>query len=204
MPQVRTSPRKRPRQDRAKATVEAILDATAHVLVKQGYERTTTNRIAERAGVSVGSLYQYFPNKQALVAALIDRHCEEIMVIVQAKLVEVADAPLRKATRAVVDAMLEAHQVEPELHKVLTEQVPAVGRMKRLREVSRQVEALVRAFFERRRDLVKPKDLDLAAFILVRSVDAVTHAAVIERPEALGDDLAEELTDLIAGYAFEE
>ena len=52
-------------------TVEAILDATARVLVREGYARTSTNRVAAVAGVSIGSLYQYFPNKESLVAALV-------------------------------------------------------------------------------------------------------------------------------------
>jgi len=65
----RTSPRKKPRQERSVATVEVILDATARVLCSTGYDRASTNRIAMSAGVSVGSLYQYFPSKEALVAA---------------------------------------------------------------------------------------------------------------------------------------
>ena len=76
--QVKTTPRKRPRQARSKATVDTILAATARVLVKQGFDGLTTNAVAEAAGVSIGSLYQYFPNKEALVAALIERHVEEM------------------------------------------------------------------------------------------------------------------------------
>ena len=68
--QVRTTPRKRPRQDRSKATVDSILDATARVLVRHGFDGLTSNAVAEIAGCSIGSLYQYFPNKEALVAAL--------------------------------------------------------------------------------------------------------------------------------------
>ena len=72
------SPRKLPRQARSQATVDALLDATAQVLVERGYARTTTNAVAERAGVSVGSLYQYFPNKDALITALQQRHVRQM------------------------------------------------------------------------------------------------------------------------------
>ena len=65
-------PRKQPKQERSQATVEAILTATAHILTEDGYDRLTTNRVAERAGVSIGSLYQYFPHKDALIFALAD------------------------------------------------------------------------------------------------------------------------------------
>ena len=61
--QVKTTPRKRPRQERAKATVETILEASARILVKRGFDGFTTNEVATAAGVSIGSLYQYFPNK---------------------------------------------------------------------------------------------------------------------------------------------
>ena len=76
--QVRTTPRKRPRQERSRATVETVLEATARVLVKHGFDGLTTNLVAETAGVSIGSLYQYFPNKAALVGALIEKHIEEM------------------------------------------------------------------------------------------------------------------------------
>jgi AcrR family transcriptional regulator len=69
----RIIPRKLPTQDRSKQLVDSLLSATAKILVRLGYEGLTTNRVAEEAGVSVGSLYQYFPNKESLIAALIQR-----------------------------------------------------------------------------------------------------------------------------------
>src|SRR5215471_19293099 len=95
----RTAPRKKPRQERSHATVDAILDATARVLCTIGYDRASTNRIALAAGVSVGSLYQYFPSKEALVAALIERHVEQMTSLVKSKIVEVAGAPVPVAAR---------------------------------------------------------------------------------------------------------
>ena len=74
--EVPVRPRKEPRHERARATVDAILMAAAHILRTEGSEAATTNRIAELAGVSIGSLYQYFPNKQAVVGALRERHAE--------------------------------------------------------------------------------------------------------------------------------
>ena len=73
-PKLRTLPRKIPRQERSRATVEAILDAAAHVLVKDGFDGASTNRIADAAGVSIGSLYQYFPSKEALIAGISERN----------------------------------------------------------------------------------------------------------------------------------
>ena len=199
MGRVRTTPRKRPRQDRARATVDAILEATARILVTHGYDKATTNRIADAAGVSIGSLYQYFPNKQALVAALIDRHLDEMLEVIGAALARVTDVPLEAAARVVVDAMLEMHRLDPALHRVLVEQVPAVGRMARIRRLNQQLEEVTVAFLQSRASELRRDDLELAAFVLVHAVDAVTRAAVLEERD-LGDGFADELVDLIVRY----
>ncbi len=78
--------RKLPKQERSRITVEAILEATTHILVEEGYDKANTNRIAERAGISLGSLYQYFPNKEALMTALMDQHATEMAELVGTKL----------------------------------------------------------------------------------------------------------------------
>ena len=92
-----TKPRKIASQERARATVHALVDATARILVKEGFDKASTNHIAEVAGVSVGSLYQYFPSKEALVAAVIERHQQDIQQTVQSQLAEVLDQPVEKA-----------------------------------------------------------------------------------------------------------
>src|SRR4051812_5682214 len=94
-----TKPRKEASQERSKATVDTLLAATARVLVKEGYDRAGTNRIAEAAGVSIGSLYQYFPSKEALVGAVLARHMDAMMNIVRESLVRVAVMPIEDAAR---------------------------------------------------------------------------------------------------------
>lgn len=110
-------------QKRSRLTVRALLDATARVLVKEGFAKASTNRIAEVAGVSVGSLYQYFPSKEALVATLIDRHNQQVMQAVRGELAAVVNSPLAQAVRKLV-AAVKAHRIDPRLHRVLTEQIP--------------------------------------------------------------------------------
>src|ERR1051326_7572602 len=117
--------RKSPSQDRAKATVDALLDATQKVLKKEGYDGTTTNKIAARAGVSVGSLYQYFDSKDQLVIAVGERHHEQLMQVLVLAAADMGDRPLHEMVDVIVGAMLDAHAVDPELHRVLTEQIPA-------------------------------------------------------------------------------
>ena len=201
MPRTRTVPRKLPQQQRSRDTVDVILAATARVLVKEGFDRASTNRIAEAAGVSIGSLYQYFPSKEALVAALVERHIEDMSAALQAEMAAVSEAPLATAVRRMVTLMMQAHAVDPELHRVLNEQVPRVGRLHRVHEVEARMRKLVRAYFERQRTGLRDVDLDVAAFICVQSIEAITHGAATHHPEAPGaEQLAEQVTDMIVRY----
>jgi AcrR family transcriptional regulator len=199
----RTAPRKRPRQERSQATVDAILDATARVLCTTGYDRASTNRIALAAGVSVGSLYQYFPSKEALVAALAERHTESMTSLVRRKLTEVSTMPIDVAVRTMIRAMFDAHAVDPRLHKVLIEQVPRVGKLEKVTAVEHEVGCLVQLFLEARHaDLRRRQcDLDAVAFVLCHVVEAVTHAAVLAELDAARSRAVEsELTDMILRY----
>ncbi|MGH7440591.1 MAG: TetR/AcrR family transcriptional regulator [Polyangiaceae bacterium] len=196
----RTAPRKKPKQERSQATVDAILQATARVLCATGYDRASTNRIALAAGVSVGSLYQYFPSKEALVAALVERHVDEMTSLVKTKLAEVFDAPLASAVETIIGAMFAAHAVDPRLHQVLIEQVPRVGRLEKLRGVEGEVQALVAAFLAARPELCRAP-VETMAFVLVHAVEAVTHAAVVGGVDTEHARVAaRELTKMVLRY----
>ncbi|MBX3261746.1 MAG: TetR family transcriptional regulator [Labilithrix sp.] len=196
-----TSPRKNASQERSRATVDALLTATARILVRDGYDRASTNKIAEAAGVSIGSLYQYFPSKEALVAAVLERHVGAMMEVVRASLARVATSPLPEAARELVRVMIEAHRIEPKLHRVLAEQLPRVGRMDHVERVEAEALTLVRAYLEARRDEIGVDDLDLASFLAVSCVEAMTHAAVLRRPELLSEPrFVDEVAALVVRY----
>jgi AcrR family transcriptional regulator len=199
-----TKPRKNASQERSRATVDALVEATARILVRDGFEKASTNRIAEVAGVSVGSLYQYFPSKEALVAAVIERHNEEIMGTVRAALAEVADLPLDKAVRKLVTVAIEAHRINPKLHRVLAEQIPRTGQLKDVEAFNREVHTLVRTYLESRRKEMRKVDLDVATFICVSAIEAVAHNTVLNGAEMLSEKLVKVLVDeatrLVVGY----
>ena len=197
--------RRRPRQERSRATVEAILEAGAQVLVEVGYDRASTNRIAKRAGVSVGTLYQYFPNKEALFAELLDRHTDELMQVIGAKLLAMVGEPLPIATRELVKVMLDAHRVNPELHRVFVETVEQLGLVEQIRDVTSRAATLVRTYLGQRKDELRVPDLDRATFIVVTCVEAITHNAVVSNPEYLADDsLLDETTELLLRYLMKD
>ena len=195
-----TNPRKSASQKRSRATVDALVEATARVLTKDGYDRASTNKIAETAGVSIGSLYQYFPSKEALVAAVIERHTQELSEVVRDAMDRVAGSPIAVAARELVAAGIEAHRADPKLHRVLAEQVPRIGRLEQIEAVERNGRLFFRAYLETRKGEIGMEDLDLAAFIVITTVEALTHNAVLRRPDILeekGEAFVDEVTQLV-------
>ncbi|MBH5387898.1 TetR family transcriptional regulator [Bradyrhizobium sp. CNPSo 4019] len=198
-----TTPRKNASQERSRATVDALVEATARILVKEGFEKASTNHIAEIAGVSVGSLYQYFPSKEALVAAVIERHNEEIMNVVRAAFAEVADLPIEKAVRRLVTVAIEAHHIDPNLHRVLAEQIPRSGHLAEVEAYSHEIHALVRTYLERHRKEMRKLDPALAAFMCVSTIEAIAHNTVLNGEmlsEKMVKVLVDETTRLVVGY----
>jgi AcrR family transcriptional regulator len=201
---LRTNPRKSAAQERSRLTVNVILEATTRILIKEGYDRASTNKIAAAAGVSIGSLYQYFPSKEALVAAVSERHTREVFELMHKALIKVVARPVEVAAREFVSVAIDAHRVNPRLHRVLAEQVPRIGPLENVEAVNRDSYLLIRGYLEAHRDEIAVADLDVAAFICVTAVEALTHAAVLRHPEMLTDEKAEkfvdEVTDLVVRY----
>lgn len=198
---VSLSPRKRPEQDRSRATVGAILEAAARVLVTSGYEAFTTNRVAEKAGISIGSFYQYFPNKDALLSELMRRHIEEIESGVEEMALHAATMPLEQLIRVAIVQNINAHLINPELHRVLSEEVPLAGLTNWKATYTKRMHERVRAAFELRRSEIRVPDLDLAVYMVTSAVEAVVHNAVSERTAELKSGaLAAELARMLVGY----
>lgn len=200
-------PRKRPKQERSQVTVQAILAATAHILTEDGYDQLTTNRVAEQAGVSIGSLYQYFPNKEALIFALAEHHANKMVQLAQHHLegVSVGKASpqenhsIVEVLQRTVKAAIAAHAVNPKLHRVLHEQIPHSEVMQQLD--TSKIENLLRSFLAQRQDQLQPKNLDLTVFIVERTIRALIHGAMIDQPKLLKTgELEQEIIAMLAAY----
>jgi len=192
--------RKEPVQRRARETVDAILTATERIVREHDFERVTTNEIARLAGVSVGSLYQYFPSKEALVTALIERHMESMWEIIVGTAAKVVEAPLEVAVREVIGAIFAAHEVQPKLSRVLREQVPRVGALRQMNEINQRCIQLVLGNLEGRRVQIVPKDYALAAYVVVHTVDALAHVALERHDEGQSHALLEETCQVVLRY----
>lgn len=195
-----TSARKRPSQARSQATVDAILDAAAQVFEARGYAAGTTNRIAVRAGVSIGSIYEYFPNKDAIVVALANRELERE----RRQILNVLENSRRKSLTALLRTFVETivafHARSPALHRILFEEAehPPEAHGCVLRFEESLAHALEAALRERR---VAVSDLDLAAHLIVQTTESLAHRFVLRGIHELDQDaFVEEVTRLLARY----
>ncbi len=192
-----TSPRKDPRQARSASTVEAILRATARILTRDGYDQLTTNKVSEVAGVSVGSLYQYFPNKEALVSALVQRHFEELEKILTPD-PSVLTAPLEELAHRLISAMIRAKAVDPKLHRELIQVAPRIGLAPDL--IFARGTALVLGLLSLHSQRIRKADPELVAFIIVAAVEAIAHRATLENRYLDDPRLVEEVVTLLLRY----
>jgi AcrR family transcriptional regulator len=196
-----SSSAKAPQQARSKETVELILRATAHILRSEGYSSCSTNRVAKKAGVSVGSLYQYFSSREVLVTSLAERHVKNMQdTMLQALSSLRSDAPFEKTVRVLLRAILEHHARDPALHRVLAEQVPQLAGMAKIHSLGIASFALVQVAIEKQQKQFRPLDAKLASHILVQSVRAIIFSAFLEKPPIPLSSLEEELVQLVTRY----
>lgn len=192
-------PRRSPKQSRSQAIVEAIVQAGTRILEREGAKALTTTRIAEVAGVSVGSVYRYFPNKRAIVAAVYDWISEEEARRISdaERIVEgLSQMPVEEMIRRIVSVPLEAHRQKMALDgEFYRSNHPHFRWSQRLG--SEQATEWIRRALGAHRARLRVRDLDAAAFLLARGVSSVLRAVVEERPQALEDEaFVESFVDL--------
>lgn len=181
--------------------VDNILEAAGQVLSEKGYAGMNTNLVAERAGVSVGSVYQYFPHKDSLIAALHERHASHMYQVINAVLDASNKASLRSQIESMVRALLAAHLVEPKLHKVLEREFPFFDAPQGDSETDQSIAKRVRALLEQFKDHIRPRNLDLATWVVLKITESMVHAAVIEPPSGFSvSEVEEAIAEAVMGY----
>jgi AcrR family transcriptional regulator len=167
MPKIRKTPRRLPRQARSRATIEAILEATAQILEAEGEAAFNTNRIAERAGVSVGSLYQYFPDKQSILREMARRETGALHRATGA-------LPAKDKERLAIQRLIAAFPGRPRLRRIVVRTLTA--------DVTHIPPDLINQELDQTSRLLHP-ELRLSrldAYILTRAVLGVVRSAVLE------------------------
>jgi AcrR family transcriptional regulator len=188
--------RKSPSQERSRRMVDLILDGAARVLSERGYRGLTTNLVAAVAGVSVGSIYQYFPDKDAVIAALHARHSKQMHEVVIAVLAKNRCSGLAENIGAITRALVAAHLVDLQLHRALARIEPQ-GDSNEGSEIQQQVLALLERFSAQ----ISHADLRFASWFTLCTVHALVHEAVIESPQYCNlSQLEPAVTDAVMGF----
>ena len=194
------NPRKSPVQARSSVTVEAILEATIQVLLKDGKERLTTTRVAERAGVSVGTLYQYFPNKSALLQAALQRHMDEVAGAVERVCREQRGKPLIEMATALIDGYFAAKMRDPKTSAALYSVSSDIDGWKIVQKIGQRVHKEIAALLATAPEQLA-KDPEMLASMLQSMLNGVSRRVLeSSAPEKHFPALREELVFLASTY----
>jgi AcrR family transcriptional regulator len=194
----RLRPRKKPVQGRSRVTVDAILEAAARLFVRDGYPNTTTNRIAELAGVSVGSLYEYFPNKASILLALLERQVEYMLKLMRERLAAVRGAPLDTMVRTIARTAIEAHYKELDLNRILIASMARVSQWRHMEKVSFSAAELLRDALAHL--IADPVRLEHAAFTVETVVEGLLQRTILFAHRLPGYPLEDEIATVLTGY----
>lgn len=198
-------PRKAPVQDRSRETVAAIIEAAARILTEEGAAGFNTNRVARKAGVSVGSLYQYFPNKQALVRSLLGQRIRAAEAHRPPELRRGSTTSLEEGVRASVRWHIAIHLENPRLETVLNGLAVDVLEEGEFEAFERRYEAAILHFLERHASRLRVGDIEIAAFLVMQLLHMALNRALVHHRAALEDgQLEAELTDMILRYLTRE
>ncbi|GHC77723.1 TetR/AcrR family transcriptional regulator [Streptomyces flavofungini] len=192
--------RKQPRQARAELTRQRILTAAAHVFAEHGYAAGTTNRIAERARISIGSLYQYYPNKDTILLELVTRHLDA--GVLSLKEHRDGDRPdsLEAIMRGYVRSVIDNHLDDPKLLQVMMEQTPhAPELVERMARHEREQVAHTRELLASHPE-VRVTDIDVAAHLVVSAVGGIVHQLVAAPRSVDVRRLEDELVAMVTRY----
>lgn len=192
--------RKQPKQQRSAETRERILSAAARVFAEYGYRGGTTNRIAAAADISIGSLYQYFPNKDAILAALTDAHMEAGAELVGTQVAGGLPSSLEDQLRLFTRATIDNHRDDPRLHRVLFEEAPRspalIARLHRAEQLAVQA---AHDLLSRHPD-VHVADPAFAARMTVTTIESLTHRLIACAQPADAQQLEDSIVAMLAAY----
>jgi AcrR family transcriptional regulator len=192
------SMRKEPRQVRSRVTVDAIIRAGARVLGDRGLDGFTTNEAAAVAGVSIGSLYQYFPDKLSLIDAIRRRHLDDVLAVMRET--GQGNRPFAQLVEGLVDGMIAVHSIQPALHRVLLDEAPRY-------DGSRSIHGLFESeYMDRYKAIITASRnrngraaVEIAAQVLSSAVEGVIHNAA-RRGTLTSPELRQGLVHLICSY----
>ena len=196
-----TNPRRRsaPQQERSRLMVERILTAGAQVLTDHGYDAATTNRIAEAAGISPGSLYQYFPDKEAIIAEVVDRYTDQVAARITAHLTSrLGDPDENRAAREVLGVLLDAMAERPKLLRAMIEHTPRLGVGNKIAAFEQRIGEIGIAYLRLQSQAINR--VETTTWMLVRTVEHLSIRYVLDQPPIEREEFIDELSALILTF----
>jgi len=183
-----TDVRKMPSQKRSAETLGYILEAGTRIIDEAGFEGVSTTGVAKLAGVSVGTLYQYFPNKEALVAAIIESCARGEIEMVEQAIFANIEKPFPTICREAIKIMFAYHAKHPNRQLVVAKEIMRIGREDIVHDYELQVVTLVEQFLSANRDKIAIKNTETAAFIIVYNLENIFRTISMVRPEYFTDE----------------
>ncbi len=195
------TPRKEPNQERARETVENIFQATAHILEKEGFEKTSTNKIAQKAGISIGSLYQYFPTKEAILGKMIDYYIQKQIDLYESEINKEAPKTLLEMIETLVDVTIEAKKKEERFTKIFAQKMFSLAKHDTMKRMDTHLLNMFKEKIKIFEDEVRMENIELSLFILYQSVRIVPVAIIFDDHFKLNDkNLKKEMIYLCHEY----
>lgn len=193
--------RKEPNQDRAIDTMDSILKATAHILEKEGFEKTSTNKIAAKAGVSIGSLYQYFPTKDSILALLMDRYMKSELEMLDRVLREKKSRNLKATIHDLMVAILQSKKVSKRFTKIFAQKLFGFNKIDALKKIDEHILELFKVHIKPFEAEIRTENLEMALWMSIQCVKVIPVSIMFHENYDLEDPkVLDEMVHLIYQY----
>ncbi len=201
-PKKSLNPRKEPNQERAKETVESIVGATAHILEKEGHEKVSTNRIAEKAGISIGSLYQYFPTKESIFSFMMERYVRSQTEMIDRILKERGqDKDLKETVHIIISAILETKRKQIRFNKMFAHKVMSFSGHESLQWQDDHLISVFEKYLEPFDKDIRKENLDISLYFVIQAVKCIPTVLMFQEKIKLSDPrVTDELVELVYRY----
>lgn len=194
-----TATRKTPVQERSKDTVRRIIDAATTMLKERGYDGASTNRIAAAAGISPGSLYQYFPNKDAILHAVVEAYTQELLERMARRLSELLQSDPGDLVAAAIEAQVDAMLERPEVLRVISGQLPGHTGADLLKPIEAMMTSTIKGYSVAHQDTPADMDFEAATWVVVQLL-GTTVRYVVDEPPIAKDVFVAEMSRLVMSH----
>ncbi len=195
------SPRKEPKQDRSKELVSAVLKATKLIMLDTGTKSVTTAKVAKKAGVSVGSLYQYFPNKESLISLVIEDHFEKMKINLMNEMNHLEGESLKSKLHSIVSRLIEVHLEDKDILIALEDYSGELGLKVSERERQDSWIVFVQKILREHDHEIRNINYEVAAFMITYSIDNLIHEAIYRDASFIkGNELGDEIFNMVYNY----